>query len=186
MNESGNILTIGQGARTIDELIGELRAREVAFLIDVRSSPRSGYRPEFSREPLDARLREEGIRYVFMGELLGGRPDDPSCYVNGKVDYAACREKDFFLRGIGRLKKALGQGLTVCLMCSEGHPGQCHRSKLIGVALTDEGIELQHILPDGEVATQDEILRELTGGQSSLFGEAFQSRRAYSRSAGEA
>lgn len=172
-------MTIGQGAREIRDFVEVLRRNEVAFLVDVRSRPRSGFRPEFSRSPLDVALRPHGIRYVFMGDLLGGTPDDPSCYVNGKVDYAACRDKEFFRLGLERLRSAIRQGHTVCLMCSEGHPGQCHRSKLIGVALADSGIEVDHILPDGGTITQDAVIAGLTGGQTSLFGTTFTSRRAY-------
>lgn len=179
MQEERKVLTIGQGSRQLPEFLEELVRQRVQFLVDVRSVPRSGHRPEFSGEPLSEAVRGRGIKYVFMGDLLGGRPDDPTCYINGHVDYARCREKAFFKQGIARLQRAHEQGLVVCLMCSEGEPSQCHRSKLIGIELSQLGICLGHIKPDGSVATQDDVIREVTGGQSALFGDNFQSRRAY-------
>ncbi len=53
-------------------------------------------------------------------------------YTDGKVDYSKCRTKEFFRRGIERIRNAYNQGLRVCLLCSEGKPWQCHRSKLVG------------------------------------------------------
>ena len=181
MADAGKVMSLGQGARTIDAFLAELRGHGCTYLIDVRSVPRSSFRPEFSRDQLEGALTGGDLRYVFMGDLLGGRPDDPSCYIDGHVDYTRCQQRPFFQRGIARLKAAHEQGLTVCLMCSEGDPSQCHRSKLIGVALAAIGIEVEHIQPAGGIATQAQVIAEITGGQSSLFGEQFQSRRAYAK-----
>lgn len=74
------ILTIGYGKRSLEETIRILHERQVEFLIDVRSVPWSRYRPEFTREALRPVIEAAGIRYVFMGEELGGRPDDDACY----------------------------------------------------------------------------------------------------------
>ncbi|HXG09285.1 MAG TPA: DUF488 family protein [Gemmataceae bacterium] len=100
------VLTIGYGSRTVEEFIGTLERHAVQYLIDVRSRPRSRFRPECCQEPLDRALRTAGIRYVFMGDTLGGRPSDPSCYTDGRVDYAKCREKPFFQEGLARLRSA--------------------------------------------------------------------------------
>ena len=175
----GRVYTIGHGGRTTEELLDQLRRAEVQFVIDVRSAPYSRFQPDFSKEPLEGFLSRHGLKYVFMGDDLGGRPKDPDCYTDGKVDYNKCRTKDFFQRGIGRVQSAYNRGFRVCLLCSEGKPWQCHRSKLVGAALLDEGIEVLHLLPDGRAFTQDEVIRELTGGQADLFGEHFVSRKAY-------
>lgn len=177
---SGRVFSIGHGGRSLDTLVAQLHALEVPFLIDVRSSPYSRFQPEFSREPLHAQLGEQKIRYVFMGDLLGGRPPDPDCYDDaGKVDYQRCRTKDFFMRGIDRLRTAHVKGMRVCMLCSEGKPWECHRSKLIGWVLQEHGIAVEHVLPDGSVRTQDQVIEELTAGQGDLFGSRFTSRKAY-------
>lgn len=176
----GQVFTIGHGGKTADQLVEQLHRLEVGFVIDVRSAPYSRYQPDFSREPLSAHLARNTLKYVFMGDLLGGRPQDPDCYTDeGKVDYRKCRTKSFFIQGLRRIRTAYEQGLRVCLLCSEGKPWECHRSKLVGAALLEEGIDIRHVLPDGTTRSQDEVLRELTAGQVDLFGAQFTSRKAY-------
>ena len=174
-----NISTIGYGARTPASIVEQLQSAGIRYVVDVRSSPFSRQQPEFSREPLQRLLADSGLKYVFMGDQLGGRPPDASCYTNGRVDYEKCREQDFFRAGVRRLLDACDQGLPLCILCSEGRPVNCHRSKLIGVALEEDGVQVLHLLPDGGVCSQADVIRELTRGQQSMFGDHFLSRRAY-------
>jgi len=71
------------------------------------------------------------------------------------------------------------QGLRVCLLCSEARPEDCHRTKLIGQSLAEQGIPVRHIDADGSAVDHDLVMRRLTGGQQSLFGVAFTSRKRY-------
>lgn len=174
------IYTIGYGSRSITELIEVLHQHEIAYLIDVRSAPYSRYKPEFSKAPLANELERHNIRYVFMGDTLGGRPDDETCYVNGKVDYEKVKTTEFYQRGIERLHTAFTQQQRVVLMCSEGKPEECHRCKLIGTTLTTQNIPVIHIDENSEQMTQEQIIDRLTGGQLSMFGEdTFHSRKKY-------
>jgi uncharacterized protein (DUF488 family) len=176
------IYTVGYGARTVDELIDALKQHGIEYLVDVRSQPYSKYNPEFSKSALQERIAQGGIRYVFMGDALGGRPNDRSCYVNGKVDYARLRETTFYRSGIERLHTALDKGLRLALMCSEGKPQECHRSKLIGETLVAENVEVLHIDETGAARTHADVIAELTHGQQSLFGPfemGFKSRKNY-------
>ena len=162
------IFTIGYGSRSVDEFIQVLQEHEIAYLIDVRSAPYSRYKPEFSRERLDAELEQHGIRYVFMGDTLGGRPDGEDCYdVNGKVDYTKLKITERYLSGIKRLQGAFTQQQRVVLMCSEGKPEQCHRSKLIGESLEEQNIRVTHIDENDELQSHDEFIKELTGERAS-------------------
>ena len=108
---------------------------------------------------------------MFMGDSLGGRPDDETCYVNGKVDYEKVKATASYQRGIQRLHTAFSQQQSVALMCSEGKPEECHRCKLIGATLTNENIPVIHIDENDEQLTQAEVVERLTGGQLSMFGE---------------
>ena len=168
------IYTIGYGARSIESTLDLLAEHRIAFLIDVRSAPYSRYKPEFSKAALETSLAQAGIRYVFMGDLLGGRPDDPACYIDGKIDYVTVEEMPFYQAGIERLQKAFGQQQRVALMCSEGKPEQCHRSLLIGKTLQAFDIPVSHIDENGELKTQDEVMARLDpdpvdDNQPSLF-----------------
>jgi len=170
--DRGPVFTIGYGARDIDAFVAALRQYAIGFLLDVRSRPFSRYKPDFSKEALDSHLRRAGIRYVFMGDTLGGRPDDPTCYdAEGKVDYTEVEERAFFQTGLDRVASAHAQGLRVALMCSEGKPENCHRSKLIGKSLAARGIPVLHIDENGALLAQEDVLARLTGGQPSLFGD---------------
>lgn len=174
------IYTVGYGARSFDEFVALLRRYEIACLVDVRSAPYSRYRPEFSKQALDLALSAQSIRYVFLGNALGGRPDDPDCYVAGKVDYDRVGEKEGYRRGIERVRRAAGQGIRLALMCSEGRPEDCHRSKLLGASLEKVGVPVLHIDTDGALQPQSEVIERLTGGQLDLFGDpSFTSRKRY-------
>ncbi len=175
------IYTIGYGSRSIEQFIEALQHHEIAYLIDVRSAPYSRYKPEFSKEPLAAELQRHGIRYVFMGDTLGGHPDDEDCYdEQGQVDYEKVKETESYQSGIERLQTAFAQRQCVALMCSEGKPEQCHRSKLIGASLDKKDIPLIHIDENDEQQPQEKVIDRLTGGQMRLFGEdTFRSRKQY-------
>jgi len=176
------IYTIGYGARALEELLVVLRANQIQYLLDVRSSPYSSYKPEFSKNALQTSLESNDIHYIFMGDVLGGQPNDPACYTGGKVDYDKVAEQPFYRAGIERLHNASHQGQRVVLMCSEGKPENCHRSKLIGQTLTSEGLEVLHIDEQDVVISQKDVLLRLTGGQPSLFGDdffSFTSRKRY-------
>ena len=175
------IYTIGYRAREMDAFLSALSAHKIQYLIDVRTSPYSSYRPEFSRPALKETLEATDIAYIFMGDTLGGQPDDGNCYTNGKVDYEKLSRQPFYHEGIERLHKASQQGLRVALMCSEGKPENCHRSKLIGQTLTGEGIEVLHIDEEDEVISQKQVLLRLTHGQPSLFGDDFMTFQSVKR-----
>jgi hypothetical protein len=182
VSEQIPIFTVGYGSRTMDEFSALLRSNAIGYLMDIRSVPYSRYKPEFSREALEAALVAQGIRYLYMGEQLGGQPADRSCYVDDKVSYDLLSQKPFFTEGIGRIRTAYEKRLRIVLMCSEGRPETCHRSKLIGKKLTEMGVVVRHIDENGGLLTQDEVLLKLDDGQLSLFGEdqrSFTSRKRY-------
>ena len=103
------IYTIGYGSRSIEQLVEVLQKYEIAYLIDVRSAPHSRYKPDFSKEALANELQRREILYVFMGDTLGGRPDDENCYVNGKVEYEKVETTAPYRRGIQRIRTAFAQ-----------------------------------------------------------------------------
>lgn len=179
MTMSLSILTIGYGGRSTEDLLTTLKTEGVRFLIDVRSNPVSRFNPEFSAEPLREKLEASGIRYVSMGDTLGGRPKDQTCYENGHVIYERVQEKRFFKVGIDRLLKARAQGTRVCLFCSEIRPEDCHRSKLIGASLENQGIEVVHLGPQGEHLTQAQVMARLETGQTEMFANGLRSRKSY-------
>ncbi|NPA34785.1 MAG: DUF488 domain-containing protein [Chlorobi bacterium] len=176
MNENTRgkrLFSIGHSNKSIDQFISELKDFGTEVLIDVRSKPYSRRFPYFNKEFLNQHLESAGIKYVYLGDLLGGLPNDPSCYTNGKVDYNKLRKKDYFRKGIELLKEIYSTGIKAAIMCSEGNPAHCHRTLLIGVELSKEGIELEHIVVKGDktiLKPQKEVIKEaFPRGTRSLF-----------------
>src|ERR1700681_414277 len=97
------ILTIGHSTLQFDKFVALLHRHGVTAVADVRSAPYSRFSPAFNREALQASLRENGIGYVFLGEQLGGRPKDPTCYENNRVRYGKMSQTALFHAGLDRL-----------------------------------------------------------------------------------
>jgi uncharacterized protein (DUF488 family) len=167
------LYSIGHGNRKPEEFLALLRKFGIEYLIDVRSQPFSRYTPLYNKPNLDHDMAAVGIRYVFMGDALGGRPKDNTCYdAEGKVDYEAVKTKDFFLSGIERLKTAQQKDCGVVIMCSESNPCECHRSKLIGRVLSEDRVPLMHIDETGKLKSQAMVINQLNKGlaEKDLFG----------------
>lgn len=114
------IYTIGHGRRRPEDLLVLLQRHQIAWVVDIRSHPYSRIQPAFSRERLAAFLETNGLRYMFLGDLLGGRPNDPACYgPDGRLDYQQYRQTPTYQQGIVRLRLAWDKGLRLALLCSE-------------------------------------------------------------------
>lgn len=175
------IYTIGYGNRNIEDFINFLKKNDINYLVDVRSKPSSRFNPSFSQDAVIARLRRAGIRYVFMGDTIGGLPADRSCYTDDRVDYNKIKTKDFYKAGIKRIRIAWDKNLRIVLMCSETKPEDCHRSKLLGDTLTKMGIEVVHFDEHYKERSQEDVMDRIVGGQLSLFDNVFMSRKKYAK-----
>lgn len=163
------LYSIGHGTRPLEVFLGLLKEHVIEYLIDVRTRPYSRFNPQYNRKALEQSLGAVGIRYVFMGDTLGGRPEDPSCYTpDGRADYAVMRTKDLFLAGMERLVKAHGTGCAVAMMCSESKPSECHRTRLIGQALAQANVPVMHIDERGMLSTQEMVLSEMQSGSQQV------------------
>lgn len=180
------MFTIGYGSlRTVGELIDLLRRHRITVVVDVRSTPHSKFRPDFTQGSLRAALERCGLEYTWLGNTLGGMPSDPSCHTDGKVNYAIVHTKGWFQEGLDQLEAEVADGRRVALLCAELEPERCHRSKLIGEALAARGLTVIHIDGHGESLSHDAVMIRLTGGQTSLFEPVFTSRRWHRPGEGE-
>jgi uncharacterized protein (DUF488 family) len=178
------IYSIGHGNKKIEDFISELKSFDIKYLLDIRSKPFSKWNPQFNQKELKFKLKENGITYVFVGDTLGGLPEDRSCYdFNGKVVYDLIKEKHFFKKGLNRLTTANDKKIKLAIMCSESKPEECHRSKLIGQELLKKDISLNHIVSAERIKSQETVMIELTKGKGTvdLFGNEidFTSRKSY-------
>jgi uncharacterized protein (DUF488 family) len=167
------IHTIGHSNHPIEDFIALLRQHGVNAIADVRSHPSSHRFPQFDKKTLQASLEGAGIRYVFLGDGLGARPRDPTCYTKGRADFDKIRASNTFAEALARLR-AGGQEYRICLMCAERDPTDCHRTWLVAQTLHDGGGTIGHILADGTIESHDALLRRVAGADfctGSLFGD---------------
>lgn len=177
MATSPVLWTIGHSNHEFADFAALLRQEGVEFVADVRSYPYSRHAPQFNRENVQAALAQCGVRYVYFGEELGGRPGCDEHYdAQGHALYGAMAAEPAFDRAIGRLLEGAKQH-RIALVCSEADPGDCHRRLLVGKVLAERGAELRHVLRDGSVLVE-RFVDLGASGQPTLFGEEEQPWRS--------
>jgi uncharacterized protein (DUF488 family) len=158
---TGRLLSVGHSNHDWPRLLELLRGAGVTAVADVRSSPYSRRLPQYNRSVIEGALRANGLAYVFLGDLLGGRPADPDLYdPEGWADYARMRQTAAFRRGLDRL--LLGaESYTVVTLCAEEDPLDCHRGLMIAPALAELGLPPFHLRKDGALETTADMERRL-------------------------
>jgi uncharacterized protein (DUF488 family) len=154
------VYTIGHSTHSIEKFIGLLKVADIGAVSDVRSRPYSRMNPQFNREPLKQALRAAGIKYVFVGKELGARSDDQTCYRAGQVQYDLLAQTKLFKDGIERVKEG-ARTYHVALMCAEKEPLDCHRTILVARELVNQGLDVKHILSDGQIESHEHAIRRL-------------------------
>ncbi len=166
------LFTIGHSNHETGRFLDLLEMHRITAVCDVRSSPYSRYNPQFNRELLQSALKARGIAYVFLGNELGPRSNDPACYVDGKVQYPRLAATGNFRSGIERLCAGM-KTYRVAIMCAEKDPIDCHRMILVCRALRKGPVEIEHILEDGSLEglrrSEQRLLLELKLPQLRLF-----------------
>jgi uncharacterized protein (DUF488 family) len=176
---ASRVLSVGHSHHDLPRLLELLRSAGAEAVADVRSSPFSSRHPHFNGPELERGLREGGLGYVFLGDLLGGRPRGAALYDDeGRVDYRQVRATDFFRRGLERLEQASARH-CVAMLCAEEDPLDCHRGLMIAPALVERGILPGHLRGSGRVETTAELEDRLLAatGLDGLFALAEEDRR---------
>lgn len=165
------IFTIGHSNTSVDKLISLLKQNKIQVLADVRSVPYSRHVPQANREAIERAVKAAGIKYLFMGGQLGGRPKDIEIKdEQGNLDYSKLASTKRFREGMDRLLNGASQ-YHVCLMCSEEDPSRCHRSLLISRELDKLGVEIRHIRRDGHIESQGKLEKQIPTAHKGLFSE---------------
>ena len=162
------VWTIGHSTHPVDTLVELLRGQRIEVLADVRSAPYSRHNPQFRKETLRGSVEQAGLRYVWLGAELGGRPPEPEFYdAKGHARYDLVMRTERFGAGLERLLTGAA-AYRVAIMCSEEDPARCHRRLLVTRALVARGVEVRHVRGDGTVVTE----AELGGGEAADPGQA--------------
>src|ERR1700761_40639 len=165
------VWTIGHSTHPVDTLVELLGGHGIEALADVRSAPYSRHNPQFRKGKLRGSVEQAGLRYVWLGAELGGRPPEPEFYdAKGHARYDLVAETERFQTGLERLL-AEADAYRVAIMCSEEDPARCHRRLLVTRALVARGVEVRHIRGDGSMVTEAELSDAAAAdpGQAALF-----------------
>jgi uncharacterized protein (DUF488 family) len=158
------IKTIGHSTHSIERFVDLLKNSGVELLVDVRSMPYSRRHPQFGREKLVKSLEAAGIVYAWKGEALGGKSGG---------SYIAAAARPEFKDALGRLIERSAD-TTVCLMCAEKEPLDCHRTVLVSRRLAERGAAIEHLLADGSMRPHAEIEEKLLAKKAG--GDLFDDR----------
>jgi uncharacterized protein (DUF488 family) len=174
------IKTIGHSNHPIERFVDLLKTAGVALLVDVRSMPYSRRFPQFGKERLAESLAAAGIGYVHEGAALGGLPPPKRSRFGfaqagkpeGGGDYDALAEQPAFKEALGRLIER-AENTTLCLMCAEKEPLDCHRTVLVSRRLAERGVVVDHLLADGGMRPHREVEEALLAknGGPDLFDD---------------
>jgi len=146
------IHTIGHSTRTIEFFVNLLQSHDIGLVMDVRRWPASRRMPHFNRAALAESLKQNGIDYLWRGDLGGFRKPSPDS-VNTAWRVATFRAyADFMLtpefeRIMGEVEP-ITSAQRAALMCAEAVPWQCHR-QLLADAFVVRDWSVRHIMDNG-------------------------------------
>ena len=179
---TGTVYTAGFSNLPQHSFLANLRSHGIQVLVDVRSKPYASYTPHFNKDQIEAASRAYGLSYLYLGRELGGMPDNPGFYDDkGYVLYDRIAGTETFQVGINRLLDGMAKGYSMALTCGEDNPRYCHRRLLVGKVLRDQGVAVAHILSDGTLISEAELLDEERRApkQLSLFGGVKEEEKAW-------
>ena len=128
------IYTIGHSNRSIEEFVSLLKKHGITCLVDVRRFPTSKFE-HFKKEKLASRLARANVRYVYLGNLLGG-------FRQG--GYEEFMKSEEFRAGLKKVV-SLARKERLAIMCSELLWFKCHR-RFISDELCKLGFKVIHIV----------------------------------------
>ena len=167
------LFTIGHSHHKFKKFLKLLKQHRIEVVADVRSCPYSRFE-WFSRSALEKALKEDGIRYVFLGKELGARREERECYKGITADYDLISLTKAFQNGINRLRTGVKK-FRVALMCSEKEPLDCHRTVLVCRHAKIFTKEIFHIHADGNLESHSDAEIRMMSRYVPAEGDLFRS-----------
>ncbi|MFT8350807.1 DUF488 family protein [Clostridium saccharoperbutylacetonicum] len=167
------IYTIGHSNYAVEKLIHMLKHYNINCVVDIRGIPYSKYNIQYNKETIAETLKEAGFLYIYMAkEFAANRENKRSYNKEGYSDFEKVIIEIEFLNGMERLKNGCEKGYRIALLGAMQDPIRCHRSILVGRALSNEGFDVKHILDDYTVATQkmieENLLNKFFGNRNQM------------------
>ncbi len=155
------IFTIGHSNLTFLKFTTLLQENHIQHIVDIRSIPYSRHAPWSNKSRLPDLLKPLNIHYSYLGNRLGGKKqirDTKNKIIADQTKYDEAIQDLLKLADRARLS----------LLCAEGDPAKCHRQHIIAQTLMQKGINVIHILKNGDLI--DAWVEDPSVDQPSLFG----------------
>lgn len=135
-------------------------AAGITAVADVRAAPSSRRCPHFNAAQLCSSLHRNGVTYISLGKEVGGWSDFQALYRDDVAGYEAMAATSEFREGLDRLIDSAHRQ-RIALMCSKQNPLDCHGCLLVGRALSQLGVQVNHLLADGLTMSQRDVEQDL-------------------------
>lgn len=163
--------TIGHSNHGRQKFLNLLAQHPITHVVDVRTHPYSRFAPWSRPETLQKHLQQHDITYKWQGKNLGGKPGPDRFYDDqGYVLYDRLARSPAFQQALQSLQDTLSSE-AVCLMCAEENPLHCHRRRLVGHVLVEQGARMLHIRGTGRIETEADLRQRQQNGQLRLFDD---------------
>jgi uncharacterized protein (DUF488 family) len=144
------IFTIGHSNHPFSRFMELIQKQNIQMVVDVRTRPYSKYTPYYSKKPLEEGLKEYQVEYVYLGNKIGGKPDDAKFYHDGELLYHLLEADEKYQEGL-KILLELARDNRIVIMCSEEDPYHCHRHHLISQSLLKNNFQITHIRGNGDL-----------------------------------
>lgn len=157
MSMPPELLTLGHGTASEEDLARLICGANITSLIDVRSVPKSRRHPHFWREEMERWVPKRCGSLYHWEPLLGGfrKPDPQSSNVALRHPsfraYADYMESDAFAAALAALLEEAATTRSA-IMCSETLWWRCHRRLIADAAVLLHGATVKHVLHDGKLS----------------------------------
>lgn len=162
------IFTIGYATKSLDEFLLCLKKNGINSVVDVRTSPFSEAFPMYNRDKLKAFLLREDIYYLSFADEFGARRTEKEVYVDSfdlktespvrRVSFEKVYELPAFKAGVSRIQNAYKKGKTVCFLCSEKYPCDCHRFIMVASFFKKHGFDVVNIVSSDNNLSYDQTI----------------------------
>ena len=147
------LLTLGHGTATADELAAIIRNAAIESIVDVRSIPKSRRHPQFGREEMMRWIpASAGSAYRWEPALGGFRKASPTS-PNVALRHPSFRAYADYMETAefsGALRSLLAPATSrIAIMCSETLWWRCHRRLIADAAVLLHKVEVWHLMHDG-------------------------------------
>jgi hypothetical protein len=161
------VFTVGHSNHPIEHFLDLLRRAGIRMLVDVRSSPVSGYCPHFDKQPLQRALRVARVQYLFLGAELGGRPPETEFYdAAGYVLYDKMARSARFRAGVQR---RVAWPLSSGPNCERDHTRQAQSDlhKTLPAAMLEFQFQLTLVVVSAKAQSQGQTCRTANSSRAA-------------------